>query len=257
MKKLALFIFLILQGDLLCNGYDNNLSVGIDAILGTQIKAEEIMLRFYYLKRLERSIYFFDTCLQRGLLKVPLEYEQQEKDLVIKGINFTQKNIISTIKQMTKKKSFKPLLNIWRRLISYKHIHDATIIKEFTALVIYILHTNAIDCGCQLSDPLRYNLRANHALTTMPLEEVLDILDLLVDELPEFFDRYELDSEMTWRSWAKTYGVITAVAGAALGLRIYLMYKKGIDGDTKSVETSGLPVLPNAAPSGGVPISLT
>jgi len=78
----------------------------------------------------------------------------------------------------------------------------------------------------------------------MPLEEVLDILDLLVEELPEFLEKYELNSDITWRSWVKKYWILVPVAATAFGIKIYLTYKNGINPDSKSVELPTLPVIP-------------
>lgn len=240
MKKVVIAVLFILQATAFSKQYDDiSLSLGVEAVLGAKITAQEVLLRFYHLKRLERGVRYLKKCIDKNEVQFFSDYEEQEKCLVVKGIHFTHNNIILTIKQMTAKRSFKPLVNIWAKLVSYKHIHDHDIIKEFAALIIYILHTNSLD---YLSESLKNNLKAHQELTSLPLEDVLDILDILIDELPDFFDRYELDSEMSWYSWRKKYGIVATIAAVALGIKVYLTYQEHID-DRNEAILNGFPLL--------------
>lgn len=232
MKTIIFFGLCLLSSGIQKANQNNqdDISSDVEVVLGSNVEAEEITYRFYYLKRLERSVNLLYRCFNSGLLEKNLYFVSQEKGITLAGIPFYQECVVSAIRNINHKQTLKPLFKIWKVLNSYKFIHDKLIIKEFTTLLVYILHENALSCGISFSkaDLFLKGPGRVQGLAAMPLEDVLDILDLLVDELPDFLEKYEFDSEMTWYEWGKKYGVIALIAGAALGLRLYLMYN-GVD----------------------------
>lgn len=201
----------------------------MNSVLGASITSEEILLRFYHLKRLTPSVCLFRRCVQKGLLKIPLVYVAEQEGVTIKGMVFSERRIVSTIKQMCTRQEFDPLFEVWTNLMHYKYLYDDSVVKEFSTLIACILHENALTLwsqGTAATFRLR-EIKITPSLTLMPLEEVLNVLDMLVEEIPSFFEKYELDSRMSWKNWLKKYWLIAPIAAAALIVRAYLIYTRG------------------------------
>lgn len=119
-------------------------------------------------------------------------------------------------------------MHVWNDLKNYRYIHDELLIKEFSILVAYILHQGTLNCfySDQNNKEQIKKMYVFKSLHTMPIEEVLDILDMLVEEITKFFEIYQLGSDLTWKVWIKKYWPVIPFACAALGIRIYLLYDK-------------------------------
>ena len=57
-------------------------------------------------------------------------------------------------------------------------------------------------------------------------EEMLFLLDVLMEEIPYFIEKYKLGVELPWKEWGKKYGFYAALGICSLGLRIYIHCKK-------------------------------
>jgi hypothetical protein len=68
----------------------------------------------------------------------------------------------------------------------------------------------------------------------MPLEDVLDLLDILVDQLPEFLEKTELTSNLEWKEWINKYWLIAPISTIVLALKIYLAHRGAIPSEHHS-----------------------
>ncbi len=57
-------------------------------------------------------------------------------------------------------------------------------------------------------------------------EEALFIIEILLDEIPFFIEKYKLGDEFSWKEWIKKYGIYTMLGTASLSLRIYVRWKR-------------------------------
>lgn len=55
------------------------------------------------------------------------------------------------------------------------------------------------------------------------VEEVLHLLDVVLEELPEFIDKYEFNSNLTWEEWKKKYWLLAPAGGIVLILKFYFI----------------------------------
>jgi hypothetical protein len=199
-----------------------------DDYLEAPLQEKEILLRFYYIKRLRNPLKFLAQHMQKYFLTDDLCFTEQNRSVIVGDIKFDHLLIVNAIKELSKTKKNDALLHIWNDLRSYRYIHDELLIKEFCILVTYILHKGT------LNSFYSYQINVDHikkififkSLHAMPLEEVLDILDMLVEEITKFFEIYQLGSDLTWKVWIKKYWPVIPFACAALGIRIYLLYAK-------------------------------
>jgi len=196
--------------------------------LEAPVQTKEILLRFYYVKRLQHSLDFFEQYSQKYFLTDDLLYTDHERFIIVDDIKFEHIVLIKAIKELCETKKIDSLLHIWNDLKNYRYIHDELLIKEFSILVAYILHKGALDSFYSDHQGIEHikKLYVFKSLHAMPLEEVLDILDMLVEEITKFFEIYQLGSDLSWKIWTKKYWPIIPFACAALAIRVYLLYAK-------------------------------
>jgi hypothetical protein len=66
----------------------------------------------------------------------------------------------------------------------------------------------------------------NNIISQLPIAEVLNAIDMLVNELPPFIEKYELNSQITWKNWLKKYWWVPPVFGIWFGLKILLKLQR-------------------------------
>lgn len=55
------------------------------------------------------------------------------------------------------------------------------------------------------------------------VEEVLQVLDIILKELPVFIEKYELNSSLSWKEWKKKYWLLAPAGGLILGIKCYFV----------------------------------
>lgn len=213
------------------------------------VTVDEVVYRFYSLQRLKRAVNLVKKLEKKQKLYIPFKSSWENDGLTFNGNHFSNNCITTTIQIICNKKDIQSLLNLWSSLNRYKYVKEPIIITEFTILIINILQNTMQHLFpndyTQLHSTNKVHSMA--VLESMPLEEVLDILDILVDELPNFIEKYELDTEIPWKKWLRKYWLLAPVGAATLGLRLYLTYK--------GAEIDPVKAPPVGPPSGGVPIN--
>ena len=120
--------------------------------------------------------------------------------------------------------SVRYLFDVWKSLYSYRHLDNKEVVREFVCVIVYMIEDVIKRDFISHYDTMPSDIkeRLHRGLEDLPLEDVLDILDILVEEIPEFIEEYKLDSEMTWNDWLKKYWLVAPVAFAAICLKAYL-----------------------------------
>lgn len=208
---------------------------------------DSIVLRFYHIQRLAKGVRRLLWMSHKQLVPLDLHCEVIEnkhtKTLVINNnseVTFTHPRIISCIEHIENYHSLVPFVEIWDDLIHYQLVNDSLVLHEFTCLLFYlykdVVHQEAFLRSSSEEDQeaLEEILQRAPSLETADLEEILDVLDVLIDELPAFIEKYELTSSMTWIEWLKKYWLLAPVGMAALILRIYL--KQSLDKKADKIE---------------------
>lgn len=241
MKKILLVSFFLLSAS----------SCGSFSQMPSKRLLDDIILRFYHVQRLTKGVERLVWMSHKKLVPLCLHCEIREtknsKTLVLSNdeeIVFTHERIIWCIEHIEKYHSLAPFLEVWEDLTHYQLVRDKTVLREFTYLLFYlykdVVHQEVfLRSEKQNLETLESILIKAPSLEKAELEEILDVLDILVDELPAFIEQYELASNLTWQQWLKKYWLIAPVAAAILVLKIYLGTQAVIKNTHQSVTAVG------------------
>lgn len=149
-----------------------------------EINTEEILTRFYYLKRLEKIFwllnYFKNTNFPDNFFNTEKKFNNLKLNLCLENL---QKN-----------KNISHLIEIISDVKHFKYIQDKNFIEEFSKL-IFIVSQN-------ISQSKKIK---NLNLDEKDIENILNAIDIIAEELPELLEKYELDSELKWKQWFNKY----------------------------------------------------
>lgn len=70
------------------------------------------------------------------------------------------------------------------------------------------------------------------------VEEVLQMLDMILAELPVFIEKYELNSGLSWQEWKKKYWLLAPAGGLILGLKIYFVIASIFNTKSRDISTA-------------------
>ena len=123
------------------------------------------------------------------------------------GVLFCNEHILTLINDVKKSQSILPVLHMWAEIKRYKYLHDADMIKEFTQFVFIVTRYSLKHQFPKVfeDDTAVKNIYFMKAIENLTLDQILDFLDILVEDLPVFINKYELDSSMTWKEWIDKY----------------------------------------------------
>ena len=175
----------------------------------------------YQLRKLSYNVHIINTLYEDKILHLPTEYKELDSgNLLVEGYEFSENYIINALKHMCDYNDFSPLLLIWQAFTQYKHLQESEPLKEFTLAIICVLKSTVRHHDPDLyPEWIAHESLKNNAIT---LSQALEILDVLVHELPPFFDQYEISSNLSWQSWAQKYWLVFPFALAALLIKTYL-----------------------------------
>ena len=182
-------------------------------------------LRHYHIQRLLKSIMI--------LTKVNAQYLHPLWDCLVQTVNkhsvaFKHEAVQGCLESILRERSLEPLFGLWRHFMAYKFANDSLFLQEFVALE-YMLYCKLIDCLriVTLKDvPTAEDLIELYAsIATLPIPEMLNSLDSLVEELIEIMEKYELDTAMSWTQWFKKYWWVPPVVVSSIIVNFLLSHR--------------------------------
>jgi len=209
--------------------HKEQIPLDIDFTLKGISYTEATTIRNYYSHRL-RHIFLL-------LKKIPcskesfFEADQPECDCTfITHHTFTQKEIKKCIESMEKHQTVTPLIELSKEFSCCTLIQNDEFLREFVALTFIVLrniflnnmHTSATPIQKTYASHLVYIYQN---LDQLPLEEILEAIDLLHKELPPLLEKYEFNSNMKWKPWLKKYWWFPSTLFTVMAIRIYWIFK--------------------------------
>ncbi len=194
--------------------------------LAPSIEINKVILRFYHVRRLEIAMAHLHTLAQQNQLLLPSSLSSPfTNSPCFTSPHFEQAPMIAMLHSLQLHNSPKALFSLWNALQRYKYIHDEKVFVEFARFVTHLMHSTLTHR--HLVSTEKSTLLPLEQLHNMPLEDILNLLDLLVEELPSFLEKTELDahSQLTWKQWAQKYWLIGPISAAIFGIKLYMMYK--------------------------------
>ncbi len=219
-KKWAILITI-----LLCIKQNTVLSNDSQSVNYEKISLENTLERFYIIQRI-------DPCIN-AMIKIKPEFWFYSIPLCsydhinYNGVIFCNEHIIELIHNVEKEQSIKPIVHMWLEIKRYKYLHDSDMIKEFTQFIFIIIRDSFRHQFPKIfeSQVEVKSIYLMDAIETFSLDQILDFLDILIENLLLFIQKYELDSSMSWKQWINKYWLISPFAISALCIKIYFDYK--------------------------------
>ncbi len=177
-------------------------------------------------KLLQRATHMLKLMDKSGMLVIPSDIQCQDNSVRWAETTFYTTQMIMCIDHLCMHKNIEPLLCTWSALIFSKSQHKAAIVQEFTKAMLVLMYASLQHhfSRSQAAVLVRssYDVKT---LDSLSLEELLVILDLLVDEIPEFLEKLELNNqELSWQAWAKKYWLVAPFTALMVGIKVYLSY---------------------------------
>ena len=190
---------------------------------------EATTIRNYYFKRLH--------CVFLLLKKIPCS-KQSLFDTEGIGCDctfithhtFLHKDIKKCIEQMERQQSVKPLIALSKDFYCCKLIQDDVFLREFITLTFIVLRNIFNNNIPAPLTPVQKKYTSHIAyiyqnLDKLPLEEILEAIDLLHKELPGLLEKYQFNSKMKWKPWLKKYWWVPPTVFTVMGMRLYWIFK--------------------------------
>jgi hypothetical protein len=192
------------------------------------IEVDKVISRFYFIKRLEPIMAKISTLNIHSLLHLGCTDVPSENDPCLQHLTIQKEPIITMIRHIYKTNHFGPLFSFWNGISRYKYIQDEEICSEFARFIIHLIHSTATHQAptrCKEIFIEGKGLLPLDHLNEMPLEDILNLLDILVEELPVFLKENEIGTDTNWKEWIKKYWLIAPLRAVILGVSVYMMYK--------------------------------
>lgn len=182
-------------------------------------------LRHYHIQRLLKSIII--------LTKVNAQYLHPLWDCLTQtidknSISFKHQAVQECLESILQTRSLEPLFGLWRHFMAYKFANDSLFLQEFISLE-YMLYCKLIDCLriVTVKDvPTAEDIIELYAsIATLPIPEMLNSLDSLVEELIDIMEKYELDTAMSWTQWFKKYWWVPPVVISSIIVNFLLRHR--------------------------------
>lgn len=207
---------------------------------------EAVTLRRYYTERLRQPVQFLTLvpCAQKEFF----EASKPGCDCsFITNYDFIHPEIKKTINRLHEENNLLPIVKLSQEFEKLKLINDSLFQKEFMLLVFTAYRNLIINNASKYHLPVKKStleliIYLYENIDRIPLEKILDAIDLLAEELPSLLEKYEFKKEIGWQEWFKKYWWIAGIGCAGLSyklLRIFYPTKRAGTGRPSS--TSLLP----------------
>ncbi|HSW73596.1 MAG TPA: hypothetical protein VLG71_00405 [Candidatus Limnocylindria bacterium] len=158
------------------------------------------ILRFYHVQRLVRSIFILDKHSKRSMPTLVISVPQD---------TWTHPLVKECVRSLNQKTTLTPLFRLWKKVTSYDCIDDQRLLQEFVRLVILVynhcMHERALP-NRSSENPQEAMVSLYEQIAKLPIPELLDLLDELVDQYEKLSTTYEINNTtMSWSAWAKKY----------------------------------------------------
>ncbi len=193
---------------------------------------ESNTIRYYYAHRLTKHIHMLQSirCNKDRFFE---DTSECCNCTFVSQYTFTHPEIKRCIKQMEKRNTLAPLIDLFHSFSKLKLIQDNLFLKEFLLLVLTAYRNLVINNANKKGVTIKKSTLDTVALLYenidhLPLEQILDVIDLLADELPPLIEKYEFMSDIKWKAWLKKYWWVPPFIFGMFTLKIALIFKKYI-----------------------------
>lgn len=180
--------------------------------------AEVLMNHYYLVTRLKDAVALLHKVPKKIIAQLPLEQLGNPHD----------KHVAHCVNKIKKEKNLCGLFSYWHKIITYSIETNDTSFVEFATLICklcMLIKIKTIYPPSKAQSALDTIIAMGNLIDQLPISEILNTIDMLVNELPAFLEKYEFNSAMTWKIWLKRYWWIPPVVIVWFGLKILLNFQ--------------------------------
>ncbi len=169
------------------NGYNSSFDYDRrERLIEGQMVTDYVAKRYFIIKRLHKVVYFFNNCCCDELFVRSFAISRQFINQDIE--HFQHARIREILKLISDNYSFEPLLEGWRECLQYRYLSDDQFINELIRgfllfYKIFLLEYSFKKVDRQIISLMNYVLALYESINTLPLDEMLDMLDIITEEL--------------------------------------------------------------------------
>ena len=193
--------------------------------------------RFYFVQRMDIAMHMLKMYADKGAFL--------SKEILKKGsLRKSEHALVAQVYDMIYvDKHIDSVFTLWELVKAYEYIEDQLLVQEFARLVLSLYKDLCMNClnddikslSCYnentvvslQKDPflkdqktvLEYIVTLYQIIDRLPLNEILDAIDVLARELPLLIQHAELSAVVSWKQWLKKYWWIPPFVIAALGFK--------------------------------------
>lgn len=175
---------------------------------------DDVMMRYYIIKRLKRACANMQT--------MPYKQSPESKDIV-----WHHPLIVSCKHVMEQSQSIDPLISLWNDVLQYKHVQDDLFMHEFVQLIL-VTHIDIFSHYAQKQpnkDPIATAITIYQVIDKLPLQEILEAIDIITHDLPPLLEKYEFDSDISWSAWFRKYWWAPPLIISTIGIHILINWE--------------------------------
>lgn len=182
--------------------------------------------RLYHINRLTKP----SEQLQQlnELHNIAIVHQKYQIVATLQRIPFKHQRIHACIEQMKKLNTFSPVIQVWKECQQFRYIADLLFVREYSELLYLIL--NQYTHLCKPTKKLRRLSIQSLALAYadvegLPLEQILNATDMIIEEMPSIIEHYEFNTDMSWKEWLRKYWWAPPTVLLSLVIRVLLAQK--------------------------------
>jgi len=189
--------------------------------LHQSVHIDDVVLRYYHIQRLG-VVFWLLNQIRAKAIPIQFSYTTTPEGVLIDSKHlFKHEYLVSCIKVMEQTNSIEPLMGLMQGVQRYKYIDEERFRREFlTLLLVTFQHLELRNPGIRLTQ------KTSSFSDDIPLERILDALDLIAQELPALLEKYEFHSPYTWQEWLRKYWWAPAIIAGTITFKVMMMLRK-------------------------------
>ncbi len=194
-----------------------------------QKKYNDLATYCHSMKCTAKSLYFFSFLNESNYHYN--SYDLYDNCMQIDSTYFFNPQIQCCIQEMRDTRSLKPLTLLLEKLTHHYFSYDEQIIREMYVLIFTVYKQIILEKYKEKPHAfktvdLNTILEMSERINQLPISEVLNAIDMLVNELPPFLEKYEFNSKISWKEWLKKYWWVPPIFGGWFALKVLLSLQR-------------------------------
>lgn len=177
------------------------------------VRTDEVAFRFYCIHRFRKALDY--------LLSLP------ESNLATNLVCASLQNRCMSFQDNKSQKisPHKGLKHVWDDIVQYKHVENEEFVHHFAVYTLMLMYCNVPELHTFKSLSHADLIAMQHRIEQLPLEEILQAIDLIVKQVQTAVGHYH-KSGLTLTQWIKQYWWAPTAICATVAIKFFMLYYK-------------------------------